>query len=152
MAEAPIGSAPNQATAGCLATSLLWVQGLYFLLTGVWPLVSIESFQWVTGPKTDHLHTGREADHWLVMTVGVLVTAIAITLLTAAIRRRLPAEVIVLTIGASLALTGIDVVYVSRGVIAPIYLVDAAIEVVLIIGWLTVIAAGASGRVRPAGL
>jgi hypothetical protein len=69
-----------------LAAALLWVQGAYFLLTGVWPLVSIRSFQWVTGPKTDHVHTGREADHWLVMTVGVLVTSVAVTLLTAAFR------------------------------------------------------------------
>ena len=133
-----------------LATGLLWVQGTYFLLTGIWPLISIESFQWVTGPKTDHLHTGREADHWLVMTVGVLVTAIAITLLTAAVRRRLSAEVVVLAVGASLALTAIDLIYVSRRVIAPIYLVDAATEVVLILGWGAVIAAGASGRTRPA--
>jgi hypothetical protein len=134
--------------ASWLATSLLWVQGTYFLVTGVWPLVSIESFQWVTGPKTDHLHTGREADHWLVMTVGVLVTAIAVTLLTAAIRRQLPVEVIVLAIGASMALTGIDVVYVSRGVIAPIYLLDAAIEGVLIAGWAALIASRASDKTR----
>lgn len=122
-----------------LAAALLWVQGAYFLLTGVWPLVSIRSFQWVTGPKTDHLHTGREADHWLVMTVGVLVTAVAVTLLTAAFRRRLPDEVIVLAIGAALALASIDIIYVSRNVIAPIYLVDAAIEAVLILGWIVVV-------------
>src|SRR5688572_1800997 len=72
--------------ASALATTLLWTQGVYFLITGVWPLISIRTFQWVTGPKTDHLHTGREADHWLVMAVGVLVTSVAITLLTAAIR------------------------------------------------------------------
>jgi hypothetical protein len=37
---------------------LLWAQGLYYLATGVWPLVSIETFQRVTGRKTDHLVTG----------------------------------------------------------------------------------------------
>jgi hypothetical protein len=41
-------------------------QGVYYLLTGVWPLPSIGSFQRVTGPKTDL---------WLVRTVGVLVAA-----------------------------------------------------------------------------
>ena len=43
-----------------LAVWLCWVQGAYFLVTGVWPLVSIRSFQAVTGKKTDHLATGSE--------------------------------------------------------------------------------------------
>src|SRR4051794_14622821 len=47
---------------------LLWVQGVYYFVTGVWPLVSIETFLMVTGPKTDHLLSPNptEADHWLV--------------------------------------------------------------------------------------
>jgi hypothetical protein len=120
---------------GSLATVLLWVQGPYYLLTGVWPLVSIRTFQLVTGPKTDHQPTGLEADHWLVMTVGVLVTAIAVALLTAAWRRSTQLEIAVLAIGSALGLTAIDVIYVARQVIAPIYLVDAAVEIMLIAGW-----------------
>src|SRR3954470_20255740 len=84
--------------------ALLWVQGIYYLVTGVWPLVSIETFQMVTGRKTDHLVTGREADHWLVMTVGVLITAIACTLLVAACRRKYPVEVAVLAVASALGL------------------------------------------------
>lgn len=118
-----------------LFTALLWLQGLYYFVTGVWPLVSIETFQMVTGPKTDHLVTAREADHWLVMTVGVLITAIAVSLLVAAWRRQNPLEVAVLAVASALGLTGIDVIYVTRNVIAPIYLVDAAAEVVLIAAW-----------------
>src|SRR4051794_38650562 len=110
---------------------LLWLQGPYYLLTGVWPLVSIRTFQMVTGPKTDHLPTGREADHWLVMCVGLLVTAIAVTLLTAACRRHVASEIAVLAIGSAMGLTAIDIIYVARQVIAPIYLVDAAVEVPL---------------------
>ena len=64
-----------------LFSYLCWTQGVYYALTGIWPIVSVETFQMVTGRKTDHLVRGREADHWLVMTVGVLVTAVAITLL-----------------------------------------------------------------------
>lgn len=114
---------------------LLWLQGLYYLVTGIWPLVSIETFQLVTGPKTDHLATGREADHWLVMTVGVLITCIALALLAAAWRRRSPAEVVILAVASAIGLTGIDVVYVFRQVIAPIYLVDAAAEILLVTAW-----------------
>jgi len=114
---------------------LLWVQGLYYGLTGVWPLISVETFQWVTGRKTDHLVTGREADHWLVMTVGVLITALALAFLTAAWRRGMSPEIVVLAISAALGLTAIDVIYVTRDVILPIYLVDAGIQVVLITAW-----------------
>jgi hypothetical protein len=119
-----------------LAEALLWAQGAYYLFTGLWPLVSIRSFQLVTGPKTDHLPTGREADHWLVMTAGVLITAIGAAMLTAAWQRRRSPEIVVLAVGAALGLTGIDVVYTARQVIAPIYLVDAAIQLVLIGGWI----------------
>src|SRR5438270_11614006 len=55
-------SAASQASA--LMTVLYLVQGVYYLLTGVWPLVSIDTFQMVTGPKTDL---------WLVQTVGALI-------------------------------------------------------------------------------
>ncbi|MFO0851378.1 MAG: hypothetical protein U0871_22895 [Gemmataceae bacterium] len=129
---------------------LCWVQGVYYLVTGVWPLVSIETFQAVTGPKTDHLATGREADHWLVNTVGVLVTAVAVGLLVAGWRRRPTPEVVALGLAAAVALAGIDVVYVARGVIPPVYLADAAVEAVLIAGWVWVAATPAAGRSPPA--
>jgi hypothetical protein len=118
---------------------LLWFQGLYYFSTGIWPLISIESFQKVTGRKTDHLTTGRESDHWLVMTVGVLIVAIAITLLVAAWRKSPPLEAAVLALGSALGLTMIDIVYVARGAIARIYLLDAAIEVPLIAAWILVL-------------
>jgi len=60
-------------------TPVAFVQAWYYLVTGVWPLVNISSFQLVTGPKTDL---------WLVKTVGVLVTVISVTLLIAAYRQR----------------------------------------------------------------
>src|SRR5437588_8245419 len=93
-----------------LVRFLCVVQGLYYLGTGIWPLVSIDTFQMVTGRKTDHLVTGREADHWLVMAVGVLVTAVALTLLVAAWRRRTSAEVAVLALASAAGLTAIDVI------------------------------------------
>jgi len=40
---------------------------VYFLLTGIWPLLSMRTFEAVTGPKVDR---------WLVKTVGVLVAVI----------------------------------------------------------------------------
>src|SRR4051812_4309078 len=112
-----------------LPVKLCWLQGVYYLVTGVWPLLSIRTFKAVTGEqgKTDNAQTGLEADHWLIMTVSVLITAIAITLLVAALRRRTPIEVAVLAIAAAAGLTAIDVTYTARGVIAPIYLLDAVL-------------------------
>jgi hypothetical protein len=114
---------------------LLWVQGAYYLATGIWPLVSIETFQWVTGPKTDHLPSGDEADHWLVMTVGVLVIAIGLSLMAAAYRQRASSETIILALSSAIGLTAIDVIYVWRGMLSSIYLVDAALECILIASW-----------------
>jgi hypothetical protein len=115
--------------------AVCWVQGVYYALTGLWPLVSIETFQWVTGRKTDHLVTGDEADHWLVMTVGVLVMAIAAAILFAAWRKKFSAEIAVLALASAAGLTAIDVIYVWRGTILPIYLVDAGAEISLIAAW-----------------
>jgi len=110
------------------------IQGVYFLTTGIWPLVHVESFQAITGRKTDNW-SGSEIDHWLLNTISVLIVAIGLTLLTAAVRRNVSAEIAVLAIASSLGLTAIDVFYVSRGIILPVYLVDAIAEVALIVLW-----------------
>src|SRR3954464_9617215 len=115
-----------------LHTWTCWIQGAYFAVTGIWPLISIETFQMVTGRKTDHLITGSEGDHWLVNTVGALVTANAVVFLAAAWSRRRSLDVAILGIATAVALTAIDIVYVVRGTISAIYLVDASAEVVFI--------------------
>ena len=109
-----------------MASYLAIVQGVYFLVTGVWPLVSIRTFMMVTGPKTDL---------WLVKTVGVLVAVIGGVLILAGARDAITPEVIVLATGSAAALIWVDVNYVLKRVIAPIYLVDAAAEVVIIAAW-----------------
>ena len=128
-------AASRDRIASRLAIGLLWVQGIYYFATGVWPLVSIETFQMVTGRKTDHVVTGRESDHWLVMTVGVLITAISLSLLVAAWRKRASAELVLLAVASAASLAAIDIIYVYRDVIAPIYLVDAAIQLTLLGLW-----------------
>ncbi len=80
--------------------------GLYSLVTGLWPLLSIRTFQVVTG---------RKVDLWLVKTVGVLVGVIGVVLIVAALRSRVTTEIILLAVGSAAGLTGIDVVYVLKG-------------------------------------
>lgn len=135
----------SSARSGRAFAALCAIHGLYYLITGVWPLVSIDTFQAVTGPKTDHLVTGREADHWLVNTVAALVIAIALGLLAAAWGNRPSPEVALLGIGSAVGLAAIDCVYVARQVIDPLYLADAAAEAVLSLAWLGL---AATGRLR----
>ena len=101
-------------------------QGLYFLVTGIWPLVSIRTFEAVTGPK---------ADDWLVKTVGVQVAVVGAVLVLAGLREAVTPEIVLLAVGSALGLTGIDVWYAARRVISRIYLLDAAAELVLVGLW-----------------
>lgn len=109
-----------------MMTLLARVQGWFYVLTGLWAIVDIDSFQRVTGPKTDL---------WLVKTVGVLVIVIGATLLTAARGRRYDAPILLLAIGSALGLAGIDLVYALGGRISPVYLLDAGAEILLAVLW-----------------
>ena len=110
-----------------MAGTLAKGQGLYYLATGVWPLVSMRTFEAVTGPKTDK---------WLVKTVGVLVAVIGGVLLLGGRRRRVEPETALLAAGSAAGLAVIDTVYPLRGRISKIYLLDAVVEVVLVGAWL----------------
>jgi hypothetical protein len=112
---------------GSGAVAVALVQGGFYAATGVWALVDLDSFMAVTGPKVDH---------WLVKTVGALVTVIGGVLLAAARSRRVTAEIVLLGAGSALALAAIDVVYVSLGRISSIYLLDAFAEVGLAVAWM----------------
>src|SRR3954447_3194547 len=94
-------------------------QAIFYVLTGVWSLVGIRSFQKVTGPKVDV---------WLVKTVGVLVIVIGGVIGLAGCRKRVTPEVALLATGSAAGLAAIDVVYVARRRIRPVYLLDAAAE------------------------
>lgn len=100
------------------------LQGLYFLATGIWPLLSMRTFEAVTGPKVDR---------WLVKTVGVLVAVIGVSLLADARRPSRGSQV--LGVGSAAALGGVDVVYSLRGRISKIYLLDAVLEALLVTLW-----------------
>jgi hypothetical protein len=102
------------------------VQGVYFFLTGVWPIVHLRSFLAVTGPKVDL---------WLVKTVGAIVAVVGLVLVLAARSGRVTPEVVMLGVGSAVALGAIDVVYVTKRVIPKIYLLDAVAEAALMLAW-----------------
>ena len=115
-------------------TGLALGQGAYFLVTGLWPILHMRSFEAITGPKFDR---------WLVKTTGGLIAAVGLALLAGA--RDRTRTVSVLGAGSACALGAADVVYVSRNRIPPVYLLDAAVEVGLLLAWLT----GGRGRRWP---
>ncbi|MDB5073683.1 MAG: hypothetical protein JWM87_4794 [Candidatus Eremiobacteraeota bacterium] len=94
----------------------------YYIVSGVWPLAHMRSFEAVTGPK---------ADKWLVKTVGALALANGVALAFGARRDAIALETIVLAACSATAFAAIDLVYVSRGTIRPVYLADAAVELAL---------------------
>lgn len=103
------------------------VQGLYFLVTGIWPILEIDSFMKVTGPKTDL---------WLVKTVGVALAAVGAALAVAGFQGELTPATVTLALASALGLGGVESWYVARRVISPVYLADALVELALVVWWL----------------
>ena len=101
-------------------------QGLFYILTGLWPFVSLRSFVAVTGPKTDI---------WLVKTVGALIIVIGVALCAGAMEQT-SASTLWLGLLSALALATVDIYYSSRGVIRKIYLLDAVVEAVFVGAWI----------------
>jgi hypothetical protein len=108
------------------AVRLARLQAIFYVATGVWPFVSIRSFEAVTGPKVDR---------WLVKTVGALVAVIGCALALASRRRQLAPEIVLVAAGSAAALATIDTVYVAKRRISPVYLLDAVAEIGLVAGW-----------------
>jgi len=103
--------------------SVLRIQGTYYLLTGLWPLVHLASFEAITGPKVDD---------WLVRMVGLLAAVIGTSLVIAGRQGKQGLEIVVLAVGTALAFTAVDVWYALQGRIAPVYLVDAVGELAMV--------------------
>jgi hypothetical protein len=106
---------------------VVFVQGCYFLITGMWPILGIDSFQKVTGRKTDL---------WLVKTVGVLVIAIGAGLIAAGIAQRFDPGLIVIAMASALGLLGIDLIYAFKRVISVVYALDAVVEAGFLVWWI----------------
>ena len=111
------------------ARFVLHVQGWVYVTTGLWPVVHLQSFEYVTGEKYDD---------FLVHTVGLLLFVIGAVLLRALHARRPLADVALLAAGAAASLLAIDVVYFVGGRLPPVYLLDAAAELVFLVAGVVV--------------
>ncbi|MBT1707921.1 hypothetical protein KK062_06800 [Fulvivirgaceae bacterium PWU5] len=121
-----------------LFNTVVVAQAAYIFITGIWPLIDINSFMAVTGKKTDL---------WLVKTVGALLLPVASCL---GMYRYLNADkrpAILLGGAIAVAFISIDFYYALTDVISDIYLVDGIIEVGFLLVWIIV----AINVKRPAG-
>ena len=101
-------------------------QGIFYVATGLWPVIHMRSFEAVTGPKQDK---------WLARTMGGLIAAVGAALIAGSFERRPSRALQVLGIGSALALGAADVIYSTRRTISKVYLGDAAAEGAIVAGW-----------------
>lgn len=104
---------------------LAQVQGGFNLLGGLWPLVSMRSFEAVYGPKEDR---------WLECTVAGLLATVGVAQLMSRTRSQLDVAR-VLGIGAAGTLLAVDLVNVPRGRLSKMYLQDAVCEIGFLAAW-----------------
>lgn len=102
------------------------VQGAANVAGGLWPLMSIRTFEWIFGRKTDR---------WLVYTVSGLLVANGISQWKASRAGEWRAARNI-GIGTAVTLGAIDAVYAPIGRIRWTYLLDGAVEVGWVALWL----------------
>jgi hypothetical protein len=76
--------------------------------------------------------TGRKRDRWLVQMVGLLAICIGLSLWLSSLRGEAEPPAIVLSCSSALAFAGVDVVHACPRRISPIYLLDAAVELLIV--------------------
>jgi hypothetical protein len=104
------------------------IQGSIYVVSGLWPIIHLRSFEKVTGPK---------ADGWLVKTVGGLLAVIGATLIAGGVMQRPGRALRLLGLGSAGVLAFVDVIYARSGRISKIYLADAALQGALGAAWVT---------------
>jgi hypothetical protein len=117
------------------ASTVARLHGAFNVGFGLWPLVHMRSFEAALGPKVDR---------WLVYTVAGLTMSIGLGQLSAPPTDAGARQARRLGMAAATTFAAIDVVYVARRRISPVYLVDALMEA----GWLAAWTASSSKSVR----
>jgi hypothetical protein len=108
-------------------------QGAFYVAAGLWPLVSLATFELVSGSKDDG---------WLGKSMRAFIAAIGGALVVGARSGARPPTSAMGMFAAS-TLAACDVYYVARGRIARTSLLDAVIELGLVAAWLRAAPAGA---------
>jgi hypothetical protein len=99
-------------------------QSTYYIITGLWPVFHIVSFEKLTGKKTDK---------WLVQQVGLLAAGTGIALLAVSYSDK---RIIGMLAAAAFIL--IDFYYPLVGRISKIYWIDGAIQLTIVFLWVII--------------
>lgn len=101
------------------------IAGIYYLITAIWPLVSIRTFEKVSGPKIDK---------WLVYTVSLLLLGPSLLYLYSGFSdSEVHNSIIFLALINAIALTFIDVYFSFKKVIWKTYLIDAVLQILIMV-------------------
>jgi len=76
--------------------------------------------------------TGKKRDRWLVQMVGLLAASIGLSLWLSSRSEETESAALALSFSSALAFAGIDITHVCRRRISPVYLFDAAIELLIV--------------------
>lgn len=87
------------------------------------PLLSMKLFEAITGKKRDR---------WLVQMVGLLAASIGLSLWLSSLTDDAEPAALALACSSALSFAGIDIVHACRRRIAPVYLADAAVELLIV--------------------
>jgi hypothetical protein len=105
------------------------------LFGGIWPLLSMRSFEAVMGPKVDR---------WLVYTVAGLLTTVGTTQALSRSEEQLRV-VRVLSMGTPLTLLAVDLANAPTGRISRLYLLDGAFQLAFLAAWAVTFRQDSSG-------
>jgi hypothetical protein len=97
------------------------LQGAYYILIGLWPIIDITSFEKVFGNKTDN---------WLVKMTGLILAVIGFVLISS------PDDtyrLLGMLIAAAIAI--VDIVYTVKNALPLVYIGDAVIQIVFFAVW-----------------
>jgi len=101
----------------------LLFQGVYYIATGVWPVLHRRSFEAVSG---------RKHDFWLAETVGVVTAAVGLSLCLASRSKTPSPEAKLLGVAAAAGFAAIDLRYGLTRRIRPVYLLDGLAQLAFI--------------------
>jgi hypothetical protein len=102
------------------------VQGAMYVATGLWPIVHIQSFERMAGPR---------ASRGLVRTFGAVMATVGLSLLLRGMRRSRQQTASPLGAVGSLALSMANSVYAGRGRISPVSISRVIAQTALLVAW-----------------
>jgi len=121
-------SKTGQARTSSLMAVVGLAQGLYYFVTGLWPLLSFATYQSMTGIAA----TGGMAQMF-----GVSLVIMAIVIAMASIRQAVSLEILVLAVGSGAVIALAEFVLVAQRILPKVYLIDMVARIVLIGLWVS---------------